>query len=442
LEFALMKLLRPLSRIRGRMGAGTLLLAIVATASASAGQVAVAAPDSPAAPAHPAHLAHPAQHAGGGSGGSGNGGVQSTVSWSILPATAKGPDSTRVVFSYGTVKPGSTILDHVEIVNRSKQSAAFSIYATDATGTTLNNALTLLPAGQKPVDIGAWATFPGGAAQLSTVIPGGKAIIEPFTIKVPASATPGDHTGGMIASVGIPHKNSAGAMVVLYQRIAVPMELRVSGAMRAGLQVQSISAGFNDSVNPFGNGSATISYTVANTGNVRQTGTQAVTVTGPFGQAQTVKPAKLPTVLPGDSIRVTVNVGGLFPDGSMNARVTVTPGWPPRTLPLAVSAPVASGSASLFAVPWSLVGLIAALIALGVGIWQYLRWRGREHRLEVAAAAAKARRETERRLLGTRSGNGAEGAPAAAGAPAAQNAGGGPAQAPSGGGADSGSTAE
>ncbi len=399
-----MKLPRPLSRIRGRIRAGSLLLAIVAAGSVTAGQAAVAAP---AVPAAPSHLAQHASGRGGHGGGAGGGGVQSTVSWSILPATAKGPDAARILFGYGTVKPGSKIIDHVEIANRSKQGVSFSIYATDAAGTSLNNALTLLPAGKKPVDIGAWTTFPGGAAQLSTIIPGGKAIIEPFTITVPPSATPGDHTGGMIAQVGIPHLNHKGELVNTYQRIAVPMEMRVSGALRVGLQVQSISAGFNDSLNPFGSGTATISYTVANTGNVRQTGTQVVTVTGPFGQAQTVRPPKLPTVLPGDSVRVTVTVAGLFPDGPMSARVAVTPGWPPRTPPISPGAPLTAGAASLFAVPWSLVGLILLIAALGVGVWYYLRWRRREHRAEVAAAAAKARRETERRLLGAKSAAGA-----------------------------------
>jgi len=394
---------RPLSRIRGRIWAGSLLLATIVGASVTVGPAAVAAPLSAAAPSQAVRQA---------GGGSGNGGVQSQVSWSILPATAKGPDSTRTLFTYGTVKPGSTIIDHVEIANRSKQGASFSIYATDATGTTLSNALTLLPVGKKPVDIGAWTTFPGGAAQLSTVIPGGKAIIVPFTIAVPRLATPGDHTGGMIAQVAIPHKNSAGEVVEEYQRIAVPMELRVSGALRAGVQVQSISAGFSDSINPFGNGSATISYTVANTGNVRQTGTQVVTVTGPFGQAETVRPPKLPTVLPGDSVRVTVTVGGLYPAGPMSARVTVTPGWPPLTAPLSQSAPRTSGSASLFAMPWSVVGLIVLLAAIGVGLRQWLRWRRREHRAEIAAAAAKARRETERRLLGSKSAAAGRTAPA------------------------------
>jgi hypothetical protein len=322
------------------------------------------------------------------------------VTWSVFPATSTGQDPNRNDFNYGVVQAGSSISDHVEIVNRSKSSAAFSIYATDASGTTQSGALTLLPAGQKPTDIGAWANFPGGAGQLSAVIPGNKAIIEPFTINVPRQATPGDHTGALIAAVGVPHLNSAGVMVVENYRIAVPIDIRVSGALKAGLQVSSISTGFSDSINPFGNGSADISYTVTNTGNVRQSATQLVTVTGPFGQSSFVRPANLAMVLPGDSIRVSVSVPGLFPDGSMTANVAVTPGWPPKTVRLPQNAAVADGSASLFAIPWSLIGLVLLLIAAGVGVRFYFRYRGRMRRAELAAVAARARRDTERRLLG------------------------------------------
>jgi len=83
--------------------------------------------------------------------------------------------------------------------------------------------------------------------------------------------------------------------------------------------------------------------------------------------------------------------------------VTVKPGYPPRTIPLAKITPIAAGSASLFAVPWSLIGLILLLAAIGFGVWWVLRRRGRLHQAEVASAAARARRETERRLLGGKS---------------------------------------
>jgi hypothetical protein len=327
---------------------------------------------------------------------------QSPITWSILPATSTGPDKTRQRFSYGVLKPGSTVTDHVEIVNDSKQSAAFSIYGTDAAGTSPKGTLLLLAPQKKPTDIGSWVHFPGGAAQLSTIIPAGEAIVTQFTLEVPLQATPGDHTGAVVAQVGIPHTNSAGLSVTENYRIAVPLELRVTGALSAGLQVRSISTGFSDPLNPFGTGSATVSYTIVNTGNVRQAGAQTVTVTGPFGQKVVVHPPQLPTILPGDSIRVTAQAPGLFPAGPMTAAVDVNASWPADTIALGQAAPEATGNASLFAFPWTLLGLVLLLVAIGVGIWFYLRWRARLRRAELASVAARASRETERRLLGGR----------------------------------------
>jgi len=172
-----MKMPRPHSQVRGRVWAGSAILATIA-AGAAVGPAAVAAPRSQAVTARQAHQA---------SGGSGSPARPGQVSWSVFPATATAPDRTRQLFSYGVVRPGASIIDHVEIVNRSKQSAAFSLYAADAIGTTSQGALLLEPPGKKSIDVGAWASFPGGAAQLSTVIPPGKAIIEQFTANANSS---------------------------------------------------------------------------------------------------------------------------------------------------------------------------------------------------------------------------------------------------------------
>ncbi|HEX6453606.1 MAG TPA: hypothetical protein VF060_29590 [Trebonia sp.] len=385
-------------RSRPRIGRpawiGGLLLAALTAVMASVAGPAAAAPRSISAPAQPGQQAQVSVV------DIGQGTPPGQVTWSVSPATAKGPDNTRNLYNYGQVKPGSTIIDHVAIVNRSKQAAAFSLYATDATGTSRQDALLLLEQGKTPTDVGAWATFPGGASQMNTVIPGNRAVIVAFALKVPQLATPGDHTSAMVAAVGIPRKGKSGLAVVQNYRIAVPIELRVPGKLHAAIQIQSLSGGFSVPVNPAGDGSATISYTVANVGNVKQTGSQVVTVTGWFGQKATVRPANLPTILPGDSIRVTVPVPGLYPAGPMTAHVTVNPGWPLRTIKLAGNLRPVSNSASLFAWPWALLGLILLLIAIGFGIWWLLRLRGREHQAEVMAAAARASRETERRLLG------------------------------------------
>jgi hypothetical protein len=406
-----MKSLASPSRARGRIWVACLLLAPVA-GLAAAGPSAVAAPATAASGSQAAAIV-----AGPPSSGH--------VSWSVLPATATGPDPSRLQFDYGTVAAGSTIVDHVEIANRSAQSAAFSVYATDATGTTPQGIITLLPAGAKPKDVGSWTSFPGGAPQLSTVVPGGRAIIETFTIKVPRLATPGDHTGAMIAAVGVEPSSSSHSQVIENYRIGLPIEFRVPGPLHAGLQVQSISTGFSDPVNPFGTGTATVSYTIANTGNVRMAATPTVSVSGPFGQSKVVHPAKLPLILPGDAVRVTVSVPGLFPDGPMTVRVAANGGWPPQTAPLPGALPAANGQASLFAFPWSLIGLILLLVAIGVGLWFYRRWRRRLHRAELAAVAARASRDTERRLAGRRAaanGHGGSSQPSADRAPVAETA--------------------
>lgn len=393
-------------RPRAGLGRRAFAVGLLTVAAASAAGPATAAPLSAASTVQDVQQVQQANGAADASAP-----PQVKVTWSILPATPTGPDRSRSLFDYGTVKPGSTIIDRVEIANDSAQSAAFSIYGTDATGTSASGALLLLAPQKKPTDIGAWVHFPGNAPQLSTIIPARKAIIETFNVEVPTLATPGDHTGGLAAAVSITHQNAAGVGVTENYRIAVPLELRVTGPLYAGLQVQSISTGISDPLNPFATSSATISYSVKNTGNVRLSGTQAVTVTAPFGHG-TVKPPQLPTILPGDSIRVTSHVPGLFPAGPMTAKITVTPGWPPRTQPLKTKLALASGSASLFAMPWSLLGLVLLLVAIGVGVWFFLRWRRRMHRAELAAVAARARRDTERRLLDGRAaanGHGANG---------------------------------
>jgi hypothetical protein len=317
----------------------------------------------------------------------------------VIPASATKPDF-RSKFSYTNIQPGSTITDHVAVLNRSAQSVAFSIYATDASGTTASNALVLLPAAQKPRDIGSWVAFSKGIKQISIIIPGGKGIIEAFKLAVPRQATPGDHTGGLIASVSFNRTNAKGQVVREDQRIAVPIELRVTGPLHAGLAVESISTGFHSPLSPFAGGSATVSYTVHNTGNVRLSGSQGVSVTGLFGMSSTVHLASLPTVLPGDSVRFTAQASGLYPLGPMTAHVILTPAIPTGAPALALPTGNVTGTASLFAMPWSLIGLIILVAVVAVVGWRGRGWRQRRLRAKLDAVAEGARRETEQRLLG------------------------------------------
>ncbi|HLK02123.1 MAG TPA: hypothetical protein VKU39_19750, partial [Streptosporangiaceae bacterium] len=347
--------------LTGGLLAGGLLL--------SAAAAAPAAQASPASRIQPVSQDRPVS----GSPAPGSG----LISWSVAPSSATAPDS-RTLYSYTNIPPGATITDHMALWNRGTQSAAFQVYLTDATGTTAAGALTLLQAGQKSTDIGAWTSFAGHVSQVSVNLPGGKGIIEQFTITVPSNATPGDHTGGLIASVGVPRRNSLGQMVTVFQRIAIPVELRVAGPLSASMRVENLTASFNNPVNPFGGGSASVTYTVVNTGNVKLAGAQLITVSGGIAGSATIKPPVLPVILPGDSIRVSVTAHGLFPLGPISAKAVVTPQWPAKSTPLKAPLTLSSSVTSMFAVPWALLVMIIALVGGGYGGWRFLRWRRRE----------------------------------------------------------------
>jgi hypothetical protein len=382
---------------RGRVLAGGLLLAMVTTAALTA-PPATAAPVSPAAPSgagHPAAVEHPgAQTPPGG------------ITWSAVGATPKGANG-RYQFVYPNIKPGTVIKDWVELFNRGNGQAAFLTYGADATGTTLQSSLIYLEVGKKSRDIGSWVSFYASrtqptAAQGSFVMPGGNGIIEPFTITVPRNATPGDHTGGLMVQVSVPQTNAKGQQVIVYSRIALPILMRVIGPLHAGLQVQSVSTGFNNSINPFGSSSASISYSVTNTGNVRMSGTQVLKVAGVFGMSATINPLHLPTILPGDSVRISATAAGLYPAGPFTATVTVKPAWPRSSVPVQnLALTTTTSSASFFAVPWSLLGFILLLAGAGFGALRFLRWRSRVRAADMAAVADQVRKETERRLLGS-----------------------------------------
>jgi hypothetical protein len=383
----------PALKNRRRALAGGLLLTAVAATAAIAAPAASAAPSLPAAPLSAGQVIAVDSPEGSSPPGQ--------IAFSAVGATPKGPDG-HYEFVYNGVKPGSTIKDWVELFNRGTQSAAFEVYGADATGTTLSNSLIYDQVNQKPTDIGKWETFYASttqpqATQASFVMGAGNGVIEPFTITVPQTATPGDHTGGLVVQVGVPTVNAKGQRVTVYSRIALPIEVRITGPLKEGVQVQSVATSFNDPVNPFGTGSATISYSVANTGNVRITGTQLVKDSGIFG-GSSVTPAQLPTILPGDSVRITTTIGGLYPAGPFTAKVTVTPRWPKSAPAANLPLPVVSASASFFAVPWALIVLIVVLAGLGYGTWRYLRWRVRQRAADMAAVAAAARKDAEQRL--------------------------------------------
>jgi hypothetical protein len=304
------------------------------------------------------------------------------VTFGIGPST-KGKLDRRP--NYTLLAPrGGVLTDQVALVNLTKQPLTLNLYAADAVNTA-DGTLALQPAAAPLVDSAAWVTFKTPSGKGYVVLPPNDGKGTPtfinFTVKIPKDAYVGDHLAGLIAST-VSEGNAPGdraAQVKFEQRIGLRLGIRVAGELKPELTVEGMSATYFATLNPFGKGSAVVTYTVRNTGNVRLGGKQSVTVSGIVGPVASAGPLPdVPLLLPGGSAAVTVTVPDVFPLGVATAKVSIdTLGALGDANP---PAPVATGTTTFVAVPWTFLALLLLLLlALGA----YIRSR-RAPRVPVA----------------------------------------------------------
>ncbi|GLZ40998.1 DUF916 domain-containing protein [Actinokineospora sp. NBRC 105648] len=287
------------------------------------------------------------------------------ATFGVRPATAQAPDN-RPNFSYSAT-PGAVVKDYVAVSNVSNDPLGLKLYANDAFNTP-EGGFDLLAQGKASVDVGTWAKL-----DLAEVrIPGRTTTIVPFTVTIPANATPGDHVGGIVAALVTEATNADGQRVAVEQRVGARIYLRVSGDLVPKLSIDELTADYDGTF--FGTGDTTVSYTVRNVGNVRLGGKQKVTVETPWGSGTDAPNLPdLPELLPGNSFRVTTVVPGVLPAGWLDGLVRIDPVPAPGPQP---QAEVAEASVTIVAVPW----LVLLILLLVVALVLFLLWRRRRRR--------------------------------------------------------------
>lgn len=277
------------------------------------------------------------------------------LSWGLLPAdNDHGAD--RPNYSYAA-RPGDTLSDTVVVTNHSAQRLELRAYAADAF-TTTSGQLDLLPAGETSSDLGAWiAVGDGGGGPVTIAVDPGQSLDVPFTVDVPADAAPGDHSAGIITSLV---QRTSSSTVALDRRLALRVHLRVEGTLAPAVVVGDVEVVHHDVANPFGTSTATVRYTLTNTGNARIVAAESVTVTGPFGWARTTTGTdELPELLPGSSLQQEVEVSGVRPLGRAAAAVAVTA----TAVGIGGGATAsADGAAQTWAVPWAALVLVVLVL--------------------------------------------------------------------------------
>jgi hypothetical protein len=298
--------------------------------------------------------------------------------WSVRPATAHGAPDNRTHYTLqGT--PGTTLTDQVRITNLSAVPVMFSIYGTDAFNTPAG-VFDLLGADKKPVDVGSWVRF----AHPTVTVPARKSVWSPFQIVIPPTATPGDHAGGIVVSLG----PTTTPGVHVDSRVAVRLYLRIPGNLRPRLAVDPVSVHFEPGGSPFGDGSATATFTVTNPGNIRLSSHATMSISGPFGNTiATLKPVDLPEILPGQKATFTAKFPKVFPEVALTVHIELTP-FPDPLQPVGQVVPGTSGSGYAWAIPWILLLIVLVVVAIVAGLW-WLRRRRMFSRLDRAMAVAR-----------------------------------------------------
>ncbi|WP_326567798.1 DUF916 domain-containing protein [Amycolatopsis rhabdoformis] len=271
--------------------------------------------------------------------------------WAVSTAANEfGAD--RVNYSY-TVDAGEQVHDGLKVVNNGTAPLDLAVYTADAF-TRPDGQVDLLSRDKKSVGVGAWAHASGDHVKLG---PGESADV-PFTLAVPAGAKAGDFLGGIVTSV------QEGSVE---RRLGIRIRLRVGGDLAPGLSVEDANVDYSGTLNPFGSGDATLSYTIRNTGNAIVAARQSATVAAPFGLGRTASAPipDAPQLLPGETWHVTVPVPGVVPGVRVDADISLTPLLADAAGSIAPLAAV-SGSTGGWAVPWTLLVLIVLVVLAAV----------------------------------------------------------------------------
>jgi hypothetical protein len=281
------------------------------------------------------------------------------TTFGIQPSGAKKPDQ-RPNLSY-SVTPGAALRDYVAVWNYGTKPITLRLYAGDAF-ITGDGGFDVLAAGKESTAVGSWAKL--GRARVT--VPRRSRVIVPFTLTVPRNATPGDHAGGIVASLAATRTDAKGNKVRVDQRVGSRIYMRVTGKLTPQLSVEGLHTAYHGTLNPFATGSATVTYTVRNTGNVRLGARQLLRVSDLFGGDATVhRPRGIPELLPGSALRFTATATGVLPTVRDTTTVTVDPvpvrgDVPPPTRPRVTA------STDFWAVPWTVLGLVLVLLAVVV----------------------------------------------------------------------------
>lgn len=282
-------------------------------------------------------------------------------SWSVYPVSSE--IAARPYF-YLSADPGATIADKVVVANKTGGPLTFRLYAADAYNTPRDGGFAVRTAQERQRGVGAWAR----PATSRVTVPAHGRVTVPFTLSVPEGAEPGDHAGALVALDERIEKGAGSLALGVRRAVAARVYLRVGGPAVPAIAVENVRLVHHQPLVPgIGDSTATVSYTLHNTGNVTLDPEVELRAKGLFGRTLLARdltrvPAEL---LPGQRVRLTEPWRG-----------APQLDWGKVELTASAKDTRESASASFLALPWLAALVLAAVAAVGTA-WVLRARRGR-----------------------------------------------------------------
>jgi hypothetical protein len=268
-------------------------------------------------------------------------------SWSVYPVSAQ--PAARPYFTL-SADPGTTLRDKVTIANKTGRPLAFRLYAADAYNTARDGGFAVRTVREKQRGVGAWARL----ARSRVTVPAHGFVTVPFTLKLPERAEPGDHAGALVALDERIDAGDGSLAVGVQQAVGARIYLRVGGPTVPALAVEKVRVTHHQPLLPgTGPSTATITYTLHNTGNVTLNPKVRLRAAGLFGRTLLSRGlTKIPSeLLPGQRVRL-----------SEPWRDAPQLDWGDVTLTASAQGTRQSAHTSFFALPWLPAAVLMAAI--------------------------------------------------------------------------------
>lgn len=199
---------------------------------------------------------------------------------------------------------GQTVRGAVRVLNVGTETGRTSLYSVDAT-TGQTSGAVYRSRQESRRDVGAWIRFAKSAVRLNP----GQSQVVPFSVRIPAGTSAGQHLGGIVAqrapgSTSPAPAGKKGSFKVRIQELSVlAVQVNVPGAERVQMTLTGIKAGNQP-------GHQSVLLGIGNTGNVLVKGSGTLKIVGKSGQVAQRSSFDLDTFVPGTKIDFPVYVQG------------------------------------------------------------------------------------------------------------------------------------